>query len=72
MAAELVIAPEAAQDLDESYGWYESHRVGLGGRVPPLCGRLCARDLSVPRNVCEGLHRLPPQFGKAVSLRRLL
>ena len=30
MAAELVIAPDAAQDLDEAYGWYESHRVGLG------------------------------------------
>ena len=30
MAAELVIAPEAAQDLDEAYGCYESHRVGLG------------------------------------------
>ena len=30
MAAELLIAPEAVQDLDEAYGWYESHRVGLG------------------------------------------
>jgi plasmid stabilization system protein ParE len=30
MAAELVIAPEAAQDIDEAYGWYEGRRVGLG------------------------------------------
>jgi plasmid stabilization system protein ParE len=30
MAAELVIAPEAEQDLDEAYAWYEKQRVGLG------------------------------------------
>jgi toxin ParE1/3/4 len=30
MTAELVIAPEAAQDLDEAYGWYEGRRAGLG------------------------------------------
>lgn len=30
MAAELVILPEAAQDMDEAYAWYEGQRVGLG------------------------------------------
>lgn len=30
MAAELIIAPEAQQDLDEAYAWYESRRAGLG------------------------------------------
>jgi len=30
MAAELVIAPEAEQDLAEAYAWYESRRFGLG------------------------------------------
>jgi plasmid stabilization system protein ParE len=30
MAARLIIAPEAARDVDEAYGWYESQRVGLG------------------------------------------
>ena len=30
MAAELLIAPEAAQDIDEAYGWYECQRAGLG------------------------------------------
>jgi plasmid stabilization system protein ParE len=30
MAARLVIAPEAAQDIDEAYDWYERRRVGLG------------------------------------------
>ncbi len=30
MAAELIVAPEAEQDLAEAYAWYESRRVGLG------------------------------------------
>jgi plasmid stabilization system protein ParE len=30
MAAELIIAPEAQQDIDESYHWYEDRRFGLG------------------------------------------
>src|SRR5437870_8727410 len=30
MAAELITAPEAEQDIDEAYAWYERRRVGLG------------------------------------------
>jgi hypothetical protein len=30
MAAELIIAPEAEQDLAEAYAWYEGRRIGLG------------------------------------------
>lgn len=30
MAVELIIAPEAEQDIDEAYAWYENRRVGLG------------------------------------------
>jgi plasmid stabilization system protein ParE len=30
MAVELVLAPEAEQDIQEAYGWYEKCRVGLG------------------------------------------
>ncbi len=30
MAAELIIAPEAEQDIADAYGWYEDRRVGLG------------------------------------------
>jgi plasmid stabilization system protein ParE len=30
MAADLIIAPEAQQDLDEAYAWYEGRRAGLG------------------------------------------
>jgi hypothetical protein len=30
MGTELVIAPEALRALDETYGWYEGIRRGLG------------------------------------------
>ena len=30
MAAELIVAPEAEQDLAEAYAWYEDQRAGLG------------------------------------------
>lgn len=30
MAAELIIAPEAAADLEEAYTWYEAQRTGRG------------------------------------------
>jgi plasmid stabilization system protein ParE len=37
MAADLVIAPEAAADMDQAYAWYEAQRAGRGedflGRV---------------------------------------
>jgi hypothetical protein len=29
MAAELTIAPEAEQDIEEAYAWYENRRSGL-------------------------------------------
>lgn len=30
MAAKPIIAPEAAQDIDEACDWYEAQRAGLG------------------------------------------
>jgi plasmid stabilization system protein ParE len=30
MAVELVLAPEAEQDIDEAYAWYERQGVGRG------------------------------------------
>jgi len=30
MVAELIIAPEAQQDVDGAYSWYEDRRPGLG------------------------------------------
>ena len=33
MPADLIIAPEAENDMDEAYAWYEKLRVGLGDEV---------------------------------------
>ncbi len=30
MAVELILAPEAEQDIAEAYAWYEQRRTGLG------------------------------------------
>ena len=30
MAAGLIVAPEAEQDIAEAYAWYEGRRFGLG------------------------------------------
>jgi len=30
MAAELIVVPEAQQDVDAAYSWYEDRRSGLG------------------------------------------
>ena len=30
MGVELIIAPEAFQDVNDAYSWYENRRVGLG------------------------------------------
>lgn len=30
MVAELILAPEAEQDISEAYDWYEKRRPGLG------------------------------------------
>ncbi len=30
MVDKLIIAPEALNDISDSYGWYEQRRVGLG------------------------------------------
>ncbi len=30
MGADFFLTPEATQDIDEAYAWYETQRVGLG------------------------------------------
>lgn len=30
MTAELIIVPEAQQDVEDAYNWYEDHKFGLG------------------------------------------
>jgi plasmid stabilization system protein ParE len=48
MAAELIIAPEAEQDIAEAYAWYEGRRTGLGEEF------LSCVDASL-----EGIRRTP-------------
>jgi hypothetical protein len=39
MAAELIIAPEAEQDIAEGYAWYEGRRTGLGEEFLSCIGK---------------------------------
>lgn len=45
MAADFSLTPEAGQDIDEAYAWYENQRAGLGeeflGCVDVCIGRIC-------------------------------
>jgi len=67
MAAELVIAPEAEQDIDEAYGWYEERRVGLGEEflgcfdacIQTIC-RMPEMHTTVHENYRRGLVRRFP------------
>ena len=47
MAVELVIAPEAEQDLAEAYVWYEARQAGLG---ESLLSRIDACLQAIRRN----------------------
>lgn len=51
MAAELVIAPEAARDIAETYTWYEGRRAGLGEEF-----------LSSVEACLEAIHRAPEMY----------
>src|SRR5215813_2123021 len=33
MAADLILAPEAEQDIADAYAWYEIQGIGLGERI---------------------------------------
>ena len=62
MAAELIIAPEAIEDLVQAYDWYESQRVGLGEEF-----------LSCVDAAIESIRRFPEMFAIAFeSYRRAL
>lgn len=45
MAAELILTPEAAQDVSDAYAWYEECRYGLGedflGSIDACIRRIC-------------------------------
>ncbi|HNT35699.1 MAG TPA: type II toxin-antitoxin system RelE/ParE family toxin [bacterium] len=53
MAAELLIAPEAEQDIVDAYAWYEDRRHGLGEEF------LCCLDACI-----EGILRNPEMHEK--------
>jgi plasmid stabilization system protein ParE len=55
MAADLIIAPEAARDIDEAYGWYESQRAGLGEEFLS-CVDACAQAVCRMPEMCPKVH----------------
>ena len=59
MAAELIIAPEAIEDLVQAYDWYESQRVGLGEEF------LGCVDASI-----ESIRRFPDMYAIAFETYR--
>jgi len=67
MAAELIVAPEAEQDIAEAYAWYERQRVGLGedflSRVDACIQGICRAPqahATVHENYRRGLVRRFP------------
>jgi plasmid stabilization system protein ParE len=72
MAAELIFAPEAEQDIAEAYGWYERQRVGLSEDFlswVDACIQTILRSPESRRLVHEDYRRA---FGADIPLRRLL
>jgi hypothetical protein len=59
MAAELIIAPEAQQDVDEAYSWYEDRRLGLGEEFLD-CVDACL----------QGISRMPELYAKVYAAYR--
>ena len=49
MAAELIIAPEAEQDVAEAYAWYEIQRSGLGEEFWAVSLPVSKRSAAPPR-----------------------
>jgi toxin ParE1/3/4 len=60
MAADLIVAPEAEDDIAAAYAWYEDRRMGLGEdflvRVDAAVGRLC-RDPEGHAVIYKGYRR---------------
>jgi plasmid stabilization system protein ParE len=53
MAVELILAPEAEQDIGEAYDWYEQRRPGLGEEF-----------LSCVDACIQGIRRSPQTYAK--------
>jgi plasmid stabilization system protein ParE len=54
MAAELAISPEAANDIESAYAWYEKRRIGLGEEF-----------LGCVDAIIQALSRAPEMYPKA-------
>ena len=54
MAADLILAPEAEEDIAAAYGWYEGRRLGLGEDF-----------LSAVEACLESVRRYPEMYGLA-------
>jgi plasmid stabilization system protein ParE len=60
MAARLILAPEAHQDLADAYAWYEAQRVGLGEdflACVDACIQAICREPEMHAIVAEGCRR---------------
>jgi plasmid stabilization system protein ParE len=60
MAAKLIVAPEAEQDLAEAYAWYDSQRSGLGEEFltsVDACIQAICRTPEMHRQVHENYRR---------------
>lgn len=70
MAANLIVASEAEQDLVEAYGWYEEQRVGLGEEFLSCidaCIATVCRHPTIHALIYESYRRaLPRRFPYAV------
>lgn len=61
MAAELIFAPEAQQDIAEAYAWYEGRRPGLGEEFlscVEACAEAIRRAPDMHPVVHESYHRV--------------
>ncbi len=60
MAAELIVAPEAEQDIAEAYAWYEGRQPGMGEeflRRVDACIRAILRNPEIHATVHEDYRR---------------
>ena len=70
MDAELIIAPEAQQDAEDAYSWYEDRRVGLGeeflGCVEAHIREICRMPTLHPKIFNEYRRALIRRFPYAI------
>lgn len=75
MAAEVILAPEAEQDIAEAYAWYEGRRPGLGEEFlscVEACIEAIGRTPEIHSLVHENYRRgLVRRFPYAVFYERL-